>query len=617
MEKPTKKQSGVFKITVMAILLVGACLLTYYFHVVLKTCIIFTHYFYIPIITASLWWKRRGIIVAIFLSVMLISTHIYFIPEVTALDDYLRSLILIAISIVVAILSEQIARKEEELLQVRENEYRKTFEKIEEGYYEADLAGNFIFFNDSTCRILGYPRNELMGMNYREYMDEDTAKKAYQVFSAVYSRIDRSRTIEVETIKEDATRKFIELSISLIIDRNGDPSGFRGIVKDITERKRMERHLLETQKMEAIGTLAGGIAHDFNNILAAIMGYASYLGKKASKGDIFHQGLEVIERSSVRAAGLTSQLLAYSRKGKIEEKPINMNDVVKNVYDTISGTLNIPIKIDLKTEGDLKEVKGDGAQLNQVVMNIVTNAREAMPEGGTLEIQTFMENIPEGIEKDEIELEPGEYVCIRFADTGKGMDDDTKNRIFEPYFSTKEDKTSTGLGMSVVYGIVKGHGGHIDVKSALNEGTEITICLPSSEAEEEAHEKDVGEVRGGTETILVIDDEKYLLSITGELLRDAGYVVYTSSSGKSGLETFKEKLDSIDLVILDIIMTYMDGKEVLERMLEIDSGVKVLLTSGYSEEDQHKDLLKMGASGFIGKPFVTDRLLRKIRSILD
>lgn len=502
-------------------------------------------------------------------------------------------------------------RKIEEALIESEEKFRNFFETSKDVIFISTIDGKFGDINPAAEELFGYTSEELRKLDISDlYANREVRRVGLELLQERGFLQD----MEVPFKKKDGIIIDCLITASLRKDKNGNIIGYQGIIKDITDKKILEEQLFRAQKMEAIGTLSGGIAHDFNNILATILGYSSFLKNRIKKEEPFYEEIDAIEKSAVRASNLTSQLLAYSRKGKLQVKPINMNWVVKEVYNLISKTFEKSINIKLNTDRNLKTVEGDESQLNQVVMNIAVNAQNAMLKGGTLKIETHMKKIEESIEKRYFNILPGNYVCIKFTDTGIGMNEETMNQIFEPYFTTRGDKGGSGLGMSVVFGIVKGHGGYIDVKSTPGKGTEIIVYFPASMKSEELLEKEIERGTGGTETLLIIDDEEAILKMSKTILEESGFNVYTTSSGKNGLRTFKEK--NIDLVILDIKMPGMDGKEVLEKLMEIDPKVKILLSSGYSEEDEHHDLIRMGAKGFIGKPFVVDKLLMKIHEVL-
>lgn len=503
----------------------------------------------------------------------------------------------------------------ETALRESEEKYKNLFENSIEPVYTVDLRGNFTSINKAFEDVWGYKRDEIIGSSYKNYGDPETALEVFNAYNHLYRTGEPVKDLTYRMLKKDGEEIIVEAYVNVV--RKGDEIvGFQGTLRDITERKRMEEQLLRAQKMEAIGTLAGGIAHDFNNILATILGYASFLKSKAEKGGAVHGGLAAIESSTMRASELTSQLLAYSKKEKLEVRPININRIAGEVHSFIAKTFDKSIEIVLKTKRGLSTIEGDESQLYQVVMNLAINARDAMPDGGTFEMRTYSESFKEGVEKSYFVIEPGDYVCMKFTDTGIGMDEETLKRVFEPYFTTKADKGGTGLGMSVVFGIVNGHDGHIEIESMPGKGTEITVYFPASKKKEDVIEEETDVEVRGSETLLIIDDEKDILRMAESVLTEYGYKTYCVSSGREGLRTFVEKKDQIDLVILDIKMPDMGGREVLEEMVKIDPEVSVLLSSGYSDEDQHHELLRMGAVGFIGKPFIVDRLLRKVRNIL-
>ena len=506
-----------------------------------------------------------------------------------------------------------------------EKEIRESKERLSEaqriahiGSWDRDFSTNSVYWSDEMYRLFS-----LTPETFTHSLDEIVElvhpdDREFAADSLIKTIGNRQKKIEYEyrIINPDKTYRHVQSIGKIFYDTEGNPTKIVGTVQDITEMKKIQSQLATDQKMKAVGTLAGGIAHDFNNILAVILGYASFLKTKSVKDDPFYNGLSAIENSSIRAAELTLQLLAYSRKGKLEIRPFNINTVIVNVHDIISKTFEKTVEVVIDTDENLKNIEGDMSQMNQVVMNLAINAKEAMPDGGTLKIRTFMENVVENIEKEDFTIIPGNYVCVEFTDTGIGMDEDTQKKIFEPYFSTRKEKGGTGLGMSVVYGIVRNHEGYITISSTPEKGTDIMIYIPASRAEAEQIKEEVFEEGTGTETILVIDDEKNVLDMLRNVLEGAGYTVFTESSSNAGLKRLKENLHLVDIVILDIIMPDIRCNETLENILNINRDMKVLLASGYSEEDQHHGLIEIGAKGFIGKPFLADKLLGKIREVL-
>ncbi len=384
--------------------------------------------------------------------------------------------------------------------------------------------------------------------------------------------------------------------------------------------KKAEERFLTSQKTEAIGMLAGGIAHNFNNILATILGYASFLRGKAVPDDIFFQGLSAIEESAIRASELTAQLQAYSRGGNMENKPVSVNSVVGEIYNLIRKTFDKSIEIRLDLDEGVQTVDADISQIKQMVLNLAIGARDAMPSGGVLTFKTFMSKIPEGEIgiSGEIggDIGPGDYAGLSVSDTGAGMGREAGQRISGPSFSRGDGQWGGRPVPSVVYDIAKRHGGRVDVKSEAGTPTEFIVLLPVSRKREEAATGGLREAAGGGETILVIDDEHQIIQMLTRLLTDFGYRVLHSDSGAGGVRIFEEQGKEIDLVLLDIMMPGMGGKEVMSRVLGIRPDTKILMASGYSEPQRHRELLEMGAAGFIGKPFVLKDLLIKIRDIL-
>jgi two-component system cell cycle sensor histidine kinase/response regulator CckA len=513
-------------------------------------------------------------------------------------------------------------KKAVQKLREQDEKYRILIETIDEGFFEVDLAGNFTFANGSVSKILGYSHDELIGMNNREYTTPGEAKKMFQVLNSVYRTGKPSKVTDFNLIRKDGARVTVELSAYLIRDNDGAPVGFRGVTRDVSEklrseneRKKLENQFQQAQKMEAIGNLAGGIAHDFNNILMGMQGNASLMLLHMKTDHPFYQKVKSIERYVESGASLTKQLLGFARGGKYEVKATDLNDLIEKTARMFGRTKK---EINLHTTGlkPIWNVEVDQSQIEQVLLNLFVNAWHAMPGGGELRLATENVHIDETFIKP-YRIEIGPYVRISVADTGTGMDRATQQRVFEPFFTTKEMGRGTGLGLASAYGIIKNHGGFIEVESEPGQGAAFHIYLPASEKEVEIDEDTIEEVLTGTETILLVDDEQMIIEVGQEILRALGYGVRTAMSGKEALSVYTEKKNAIDMVILDMIMPGLSGEETFDRLKQLDPAVKVLLCSGYSLAGQAEDIFKRGCKGFIQKPFKLRELSLKLREILE
>ena len=506
-------------------------------------------------------------------------------------------------------------KKVEEALRESEEKYRTILESMEEGYYEVDLAGNFTFVNDAMCKIRGYSREELMGMSNREYMTEETAKEVFKAFSNVYTTGKPAKNLEWETIRKDGTKGYVETSASLVKNSAGESVGFRGVVRDISEKHRLEAQLQQAHKMESIGTLAGGIAHNFNNLLMGIQGNASIMLLDIDSSNPRHKNLKNIEKLVENGAKLTAQLIGYAREGKYVVKPISLNQLVKETSDTF-GMTKKEIRVHRELSQKLYGIEADQGQIEQFLLNLYVNAADAMSGGGDLFLKTI--NVADkDITGKPYEVKPGNYVLLTVRDTGGGMDKETKERIFDPFFTTKGLASATGLGMASAYGTIKGHGGYIDVDSEKGKGTTFSIYLPAIEKVIEEKKVLSDELVTGKGTVLLVDDEEMVLEAGEVLLNHLGYEVLLAENGQEALELYRKHQDKIDLVLLDMVMPVMGGGEAFDRIKEINTNVKVLLSSGYSLEGEAKEILKRGCDAFIPKPFKLEQLSQKLRELLD
>jgi len=388
------------------------------------------------------------------------------------------------------------------------------------------------------------------------------------------------------------------------------------VIRNITEKRRLEQQVLQSQKMESLGTLAGGIAHDFNNILAGILGYASFLKAKISPGDVFFKYVDTIERSAVRAADLTSKLLAFTRGDTVNYKPLNINKLIRETLEIIHHTIDKSIRVETKLDETLPTIVGDSGQIQQVVMNLCVNARDAMSSGGMMIIASEKAVVTAADSWRPVDVKTGTYLKVSVSDSGIGMDKDLLARIFDPFFTTKAKGQGSGLGLSVAYGIVKGHEGFITVDSEPGSGSVFSAFFPVSGRPEEQETWPVRVLRGSNELIFVVDDEADIRSFISEVLKSHGYRVLLAASGDQAIEIYKQSARDIDLVILDMIMPGMGGEETFLKMKEINPHIRALLSSGYSQDGRAGEILSKGVKGFIQKPYDFNRLLAKLRQIL-
>ena len=511
----------------------------------------------------------------------------------------------------------------EAALRESEGKYRSLFEQ----------AGDYILMlevkeevglvitdaNEAACEIHGYTREELVGT---PISDIDRGLNNEQV-RALIDRVMAGESLLFETkhLKKDGTTFPIEVSCKFLDIGEGPPL-IISIERDLTTRKRAEEEkiklqdqLQQAQKMEAVGTLAGGIAHDFNNLLMAIQGRISIMlmKKDSSHPDIRH--LKGIEDNVESAADLTRQLLGFARGGKYEVKPTDLNELVKK-QNRMFGRTKKEITIYGKYAEDLWSVEVDQGQIEQVLLNLYVNAWQAMPAGGDIYLETENVTVDEDYVKP-FSIAPGRYVKTSVTDTGTGMDKATQEKIFEPFFTTKDMGKGSGLGLASVYGIIKNHGGFINVYSEKGHGTTFNIYLPASEKEIIEGKKSAGELLGGSETLLFVDDEDMIIEVAEEMFEQLGYKVLIARSGKEAVETYEKNKEQVDIVLLDMIMPDMSGSDTYDSLKEIDPDIKVLLSSGYSLEGQATEILNRGCSGFIQKPFKMKELSQKLREILD
>ncbi len=472
--------------------------------------------------------------------------------------------------------------------------------------------------NERIYRMTGYEQGSRIGQSVRILYPDD--KEYNRVGRELYDSITKTGIGHVETrlVRKDGTTFDCRIQ-ACNLDPTDSAKGQIIALTNISKTKLYEAQLLQACKMEAVGTLAGGISHDFNNLLQAIMGYTQLLLMNKSKEDPEFFQLKQIEKAGQRSSELTRQLLTFSRNVESKPIPLNLNNEIKRTYTILKRTIPKMIDIELILEDDLKNINADPIQMEQILMNLGVNSRDAMPDGGRLVFETKNVVLDEEYFKIHPAAMPGEYVLLSIADTGFGMNKETMEHIYEPFFTTKEVGKGTGLGLAMVYGIVESNGGYITSYSKPDEGATFRIYFPVLKADIEVRASDIKEekLQGGSETILLVDDEETVLDIAKIMLERFRYTAITAESGEDAIEIFKKSNPYPDLVILDIGMPGMGGHKCLKELLKIYPDIKVIISSGYPENGKTEKTIESGAAGFIAKPYRLADMLKKVREILD
>jgi len=512
-------------------------------------------------------------------------------------------------------------KRAEEQLRESEERFRLLTENTQDIFCLHKPDGRYIYVSPSCKNVLEYEPEELIGKDPYELVHPDDRER---IQKESYVRVLKGENILISyrIRKKSGEYVWFESTNQIIKDEKGNVAQIVSSSRDITERKqaeeerrKLEAQLGEAQRLQALGTLAGGIAHNFNNLLMGVMGNTSLMLLETDPSHPNYERLKNIEKSAQNGSGLTRQLLGYAREGRFEIKPISLNQVVEETSNTF-GTTRKEVRVRRELAEDLWGIKADQGQIEQILLNLYVNAADAMPGGGDLFLKTT--NITHNDMKGKpYKAKPGNYVLLTVTDTGVGMGKKTMERVFDPFFTTKGLAEGTGLGLASVYGIIKAHGGYIDVESKKGQGTTFSIYLPASERKVEKAFKSAAEIIEGTGTILLVDDEEMVLDVGVQLLKALGYTVLEAKGGREAVEIYRENKDKIDMVLLDMIMPDMGGGEAYDRMKEINPDIKVLLSSGYSIDGQATEIIDRGCDRFIQKPFDMKQLSRSIRETLD
>jgi PAS domain S-box-containing protein len=492
-------------------------------------------------------------------------------------------------------------------------QWRTTFDAIRDAVCLVDADGTVVRCNKAMTDLVGRPAVEMVGRSLAEILQKALGLSEPPPFADPSSQ--PSTTDGKEIVLGE---RWFRATHDPIVDESGKYLGSVHIFRDVTERRTLEEQLRQVQKMEAIGRLAGGVAHDFNNLLTAILGNAALLQGRLPREDTSFEYVTTIERAAWRAAELTRQLLGFSRQTLLWLKPTSLNDSVEEVASLLERTIDPLITLEVRRAPDLWQVEADAGQISQVLMNLCLNARDAMPRGGRLLIETANRTVTGEHVRRHPDGRPGEHVRLRVADTGEGIPPEILPRIFDPFFTTKEPGKGTGLGLAMVFGIVQQHRGWIEVQSELGKGSCFDVYLPRLRVPKPAEQpvQPSAAAWGGRETILLADDNPEVRDLAAHFLKPYGYEVLLAEDGRQALEIYQRERARIHLVILDLTMPRLPGLEALRKLREIDPNVRVLLSSGYSNRplgETERD----GALGFVGKPYRERDLLNAVRTALD
>src|SRR5947209_9617743 len=510
-------------------------------------------------------------------------------------------------------------RRAEAALREAEAGYSTLVEQAPVGIYRSNPAGRFLSANRALARILGYDSPaELLGLDMTRDVYADPAERQRLLDRDSYTEREYDE-VEATWKRKDGRRLTVQLSVRAVRDGSGGVEYYETFVRDVTEQRRLQQQLVQSQKMEAVGRLAGGVAHDFNNLLTVILSYSDLLLEDRPPDAPDREDIEQIRKAAVGASALTRQLLAFSRQQVLEPRVLDVNTVVASTEKMLTRLLGEDISLTASLAPALGAVKVDPGQLEQIIMNLAVNARDAMPHGGRLSIETANVDMDESYVRGHPVAHPGPYVMLAVSDTGIGMDAVTQARIFEPFFTTKEAGKGTGLGLATVYGIVKQSGGFIWVYSEPGHGTSFKIYLPQVDAPLEGRAVGAapGDLPRGTETILLVEDAAAVRAVTRQVLERQGYTVLEAAHGAAALQTAAGHPGPIHLLLTDVVMPVLSGRQLADQLARLRPDAKVLYASGYTDDAVVRHGVLEAGISYLQKPFTADSLARKVREVLD
>jgi len=523
----------------------------------------------------------------------------------------------------IAIKQDVTVRKQaEEALRRAEEKYREIFESAVVGIFQSAPDGHYLSMNQALARMFGNTSAEACMAEVADICQTYVDPARREEFKRLILEHGVVRDFEYEVYRKDRTRMWLRENVRVVRDAHGNALYYEGTAEDITRRKTLEQQLRQSQKMEAVGRLAGGVAHDFNNILTVIIGSCELLTDRMSESDPLHKGLAEIKRAAAQAAALTRQLLAFSRKQVLQPRVFDLNAAIRDLSKMLRRLIGDDVELVLKTSAELGGVKADPGQIERIIMNLAVNARDAMPRGGVLTIETSNLDFDETTAAQHAPVAPGAYVAFAVRDTGCGMDADTMSHIFEPFFTTKELGRGTGLGLSIVYGIVKQSGGYVWAESTRGQGTCFTVCLPRCGRMEEFPVPQKPPASASRcrswETVFVVEDEAAVLDIVRRVLEPAGYRVLTADNGQEALRIAEQHNGPIHLLLTDVVLRGgLGGPELATRLAARRPETRTLYMSGYSESLVARFGTGDWQNALLQKPFNATTLLRRVQECLE
>ena len=501
-------------------------------------------------------------------------------------------------------------------LKQSEQKYMDLFEQAPDIYINLNSEHAIVEVNATGATMLGYTKQELVGKAIDILFVEERRYDVRSTLHRMFTERSCLQNAEEQMVRKNGHTLYATLNSSLVVDERGETAYARIVARDITERKKMEGAILHAQKIDSIGNLAGGIAHDFNNLLASVLGAASIMRRKLSEDHALYKYVEIVANAARHGASLTRQLLTFARKTERDITTVDVNTVIKETLALFERSVTKEITVETNLTTDATGINGDASQIQQALLNLFLNGRDAMPNGGTLMVATRVIIADAHTTSQFNSVKAGPFVEIVVSDTGIGIDKVIQNRIFEPFFTTKDN--GTGLGLAVLYGVVQNHGGFINLESEVGHGTTFSVCVPRvATVTQSAMRQKRQRLPKGRENILVIDDEMSVCEIARDILADLGYTVILEHDGRAGVEFYRSRQAFVDLILLDVNMPLMGGKQAFEELRDMNPNVRVIFLTGYGKESVELATLPVDADGFLQKPFQVEDLAAKVRSVLD